>query len=179
VDTDSQVIMDGLKKDYPQIMVIERPVHLQAAEIPMNEILMYDTDKIQADLYLQTHSTNPMLRSQTVSAALQKLINLYPAYDSLFSVTRVQRRLWDGLARPINHNPAILLQTQDLPPVYEENSCMYLFTRSTLETKRNRLGERPYLFEIDASEAWDIDDEEDFYLTDLMLSHRKTNIKID
>lgn len=174
VDTDSQVIMDGLKKDYPQIVVIERPEHLQAAEIPMNEILMYDTDKIQADLYLQTHSTNPMLRSETVSSALQKLINLYPAYDSLFSVTRVQRRLWDGLARPINHNPAILLQTQDLPPVYEENSCMYLFTRSTLETKRNRLGERPYLFEIDASEAWDIDDEEDFYLTDLMLSHRKT-----
>lgn len=176
VDTDSQVIMDGLKKNYPQIMVIERPDHLRAAEIPMNEILMYDTSKIQADLYLQTHSTNPMLRSQTVSSALQKLIKLYPAYDSLFSVTRVQRRLWDGLARPINHNPAILLQTQDLPPVYEENSCMYLFTRLTLETKRNRLGERPYLFEIDASEAWDIDDEEDFYLTDLMLSHRKSDV---
>jgi CMP-N-acetylneuraminic acid synthetase len=135
---------------------------------------MHDTGLIPADLYLQTHSTNPMLRSQSISAALQKLVGLYPAYDSLFSVTKFQRRLWDGLARPVNHNPAILLQTQDLPPLYEENSCMYMFTRSTLETKRNRVGDRPYLFEIDATEAWDIDDEEDFFITDLILSHRKS-----
>ncbi|MHC1783412.1 MAG: acylneuraminate cytidylyltransferase family protein [Anaerolineaceae bacterium] len=173
VDTDSPVIMEGLRTDYPQVKVIERPEHLRAPEIPMNEVLMHDTGLIPADLYFQTHSTNPMLRSQSISAALQKLVGLYPAYDSLFSVTKFQRRLWDGLARPVNHNPAILLQTQDLPPLYEENSCMYMFTRTTLETKRNRLGDRPYLFEIDATEAWDIDDEEDFYITDLMLSHRK------
>ena len=73
----------------------------------------------------------------------------YPAYDSLFGVTRLQTRLWDQLARPINHNPAILLRTQDLPPVYEENSCIYLFTRQTLELRRNRLGERPFMFEIE------------------------------
>lgn len=173
VDTDSPVIIEGLKKDYPGVLVIERPEHLRAPEIPMNEVLMHDTDQIKADLYLQTHSTNPMLRSQSISTALQKLTAVYPAYDSLFSVTRFQRRLWDGLARPVNHNPAILLQTQDLPPLFEENSCMYIFTRETLETKRNRIGDRPLLFEIDATEAWDIDDEEDFYLTDLMLSHRQ------
>jgi CMP-N-acetylneuraminic acid synthetase len=173
VDTDSLVVIEGLKAGYPGVMVIERPEHLRAPEIPMNEILMYDTDQIPADLYLQTHSTNPMLTSVSISTALQKLTAVYPAYDSLFSVTRFQRRLWDGLARPVNHNPAILLQTQDLPPLFEENSCMYMFTRSTLETKRNRIGDRPYLFEISASEAWDIDDEEDFYLTDLMLTHRK------
>jgi CMP-N-acetylneuraminic acid synthetase len=173
VDTDSTVIIAGLRADYPRVTVIERPEHLRAPEIPMNEVLMHDTGLLPADLYLQTHSTNPMLRPESVSAALQKLTAVYPAYDSLFSVTRFQRRLWDGLARPVNHNPAILLQTQDLPPLYEENSCMYIFTRSTLETKRNRIGDRPYLFEIDASEAWDIDDMEDFYITDVMLNQRK------
>jgi CMP-N-acetylneuraminic acid synthetase len=175
VDTDSPVIIAGLRADYPQVTVIERPEHLRAPEVPMNEVLMHDTGRLPADLYLQTHSTNPMLRPESVSTALQKLTALYPAYDSLFSVTRFQRRLWDGLARPVNHNPAILLQTQDLPPLYEENSCMYLFTRATLETKRNRIGDRPYLFEIDASEAWDIDDMEDFILTDLMLSRRNNH----
>ncbi len=172
VDTDSPVIIAGLRAEYPQVTVIERPEHLRAPEVPMNEVLMHDTGLLPADLYLQTHSTNPMLRAESVSAALQKLTALYPVYDSLFSVTRFQRRLWDGLARPVNHNPAILLQTQDLPPFFEENSCMYLFTRATLETKRNRIGDRPYLFEIDASEAWDIDDMEDFILADLMLSRR-------
>jgi CMP-N-acetylneuraminic acid synthetase len=81
--------------------------------------------------------------------------------------------LWDQLGRPINHNPAILLRTQDLPPVYEENSCIYLFTRETLVQKRNRIGDRPMLFEIDASEAWDIDEEIDFTITDMLLQERK------
>ena len=103
---------------------------------------------------------------------VQTLLTLFPSYDSLFGVTRRHVRLWDSLSRPINHNPAILLRTQDLPPVYEENSCMYLFTRQTLETRRNRLGERPFMFEMDASEAWDIDEEMDFLIADLLLSQR-------
>ena len=94
----------------------------------------------------------------------------FPAYDSLFSVTRLQTRLWDQLGRAINHNPAILLQTQDLPPVYEENSCLYIFNRETLLRRRNRLGERPLMFEIEAAEAWDIDEELDFAITDFLMN---------
>jgi CMP-N-acetylneuraminic acid synthetase len=169
VDTDSQPVMDGLRRDFPQVRVIERPEHLRADAIPMNEILAYDSAQVEADFYLQTHSTNPLLRSQTISRAIQSLLAAYPAYDSLFSVTRMQTRLWDQLGRAINHNPAILLQTQDLPPVYEENSCIYIFTRSILLARRNRLGERPMLFEIDAAEAWDIDEELDFAITDFLM----------
>jgi CMP-N-acetylneuraminic acid synthetase len=172
IDTDSPTISDELRQQYPEVLVLKRPDHLCADTIPMNEVLLYDTSLVPADLYLQTHSTNPLLRSQTISAAIQALLAIYPSYDSLFSVTRIQKRLWDGLVRPINHNPAILLRTQDLPPVYEENSCMYLFTRQTLEVRRNRLGERPYMYEMDPAEAWDIDEEMDFLIADLLLSQR-------
>ena len=172
VDTDSPTISDDVRQCYPAVLVLKRPEHLCADTIPMNEVLLYDTSQVPADLYLQTHSTNPLLRPQTISAAIQVLLANYPSYDSLFSVTRLQKRLWDALVRPINHNPAILLRTQDLPPVYEENSCMYLFTRQTLEIRRNRLGERPYMFEMDPAEAWDIDEEMDFLIADLLLSQR-------
>ena len=143
VDTDSPVVMEGCREKFPTVKLIERPEHLRADTIPMNEILMYDTGLVPADLYLQTHTTNPLLRPESVSKAIQTLAAQFPAYDSLFSVTRLQTRLWDQLGRAINHNPAILLRTQDLPPVYEENSCLYIFTRQTLEARRNRLGERP------------------------------------
>ncbi len=173
IDTDSPIILDGLKADYPHVVALERPAHLRADAIPMNEILAYDTSQVEADFYLQTHSTNPLLRSQTVSAAIQALLASYPAHDSLFGVTRLQTRLWDQLGRAINHNPAILLQTQDLPPVYMEYSCIYIFTRATLLARRNRLGDRPMMFEIEASEAWDIDNELDFTITDFMLKARQ------
>lgn len=169
VDTDSPPLIDGLRQNYPQVHVIERPEHLRADATPMNEVLVHDTSQVQADFYLQTHSTNPLLQASSVSGAIRTFLNTYPACDSLFSVTRLQTRLWDQLGRAINHNPAILLQTQDLPPVYEENSCMYIFTRQTLLTRRNRLGERPLMYEILPAEAWDIDDEIDFAIVNTLL----------
>lgn len=172
VDTDSQPVIDGLRQQFPNVRVLERPEHLRADAVPMNEILAYDTSQVEADFYLQTHTTNPLLRKETISRAIQTFLQNHPAYDSLFSVTRLQTRLWDQLGRAINHNPAILLQTQDLPPVYEENSCIYIFTRQTLLSRRNRLGERPLMFEINPAEAWDIDEEIDFLVTDFLMRHK-------
>jgi CMP-N-acetylneuraminic acid synthetase len=172
VDTDSLEVIAGLRENFPQVRIIERPEHLRADPVPMNEILAHDTSQVEADFYLQTHSTNPLLRAGTFSRAIQALLKSYPAYDSLFGVTRLQVRLWDQLGRAINHNPTILLQTQDLPPVYMENSCIYLFTRRTLLARRNRLGERPLMFEIEASEAWDIDNELDFQICDLFMKNQ-------
>ncbi len=172
VDTDSAPIMDGLRRDFPQVVILERPEHLRADAIPMNEILLYDTSEVQADYYLQTHSTNPLLRPETVSKAIQTFLADYPVHDSLFSVTRLQCRLYDQHGRAINHDPDVLLQTQNLPPVYEENSCIYIFTRQNLKRRHNRLGERPLMFEMDADEAWDIDEELDFAISDFLMRQR-------
>ena len=175
VDTDSPVIKDGVRQQFPTVKVIDRPEHLRSGETPMNEVLLYDTSLIEADFYLQTHSTNPLLRRETISGAIQALFQNYPTFDSLFSVTRIQTRLWDSLGRAINHNPEVLLRTQDLPPIFEENSCIYIFTRQTLHERCNRLGERPFMFEINAAEAWDIDDEIDFQSTDFLINQEKRN----
>jgi len=169
VDTDSPDIKSGIQVYYPDITILKRPEHLRGDAVPMNEILIHDTAQIKADFYLQTHSTNPLLQTQTVSSAVAALLDVYPAYDSLFSVTRRQIRLWDQLGRAINHNPDILLQTQDLPPIYEENSCLYIFTRQTLVSRHNRLGARPLMFEIETQEALDIDDEIDFQICELLV----------
>ncbi|MEZ0395279.1 MAG: acylneuraminate cytidylyltransferase family protein [Anaerolineales bacterium] len=172
VDTDSEPVIAGLRAEFPSVQVIVRPEYLRADDVPMNDILLYDTAQVEADFYLQTHSTNPLLRAETVSRAIQAFLADYPRYDSLFSVTRLQTRLYDAQGRAINHNPNELLQTQDLPPVYEENSCIYLFTRQNLVRRRHRIGERPFLFEIDPAEAWDIDEELDFAIADFLMRQR-------
>jgi len=173
VDTDSQPIIDGLRKNFPKVRIIRRPEILSADDVPMNDILLYDTEQVEADYYLQTHSTNPLLRRETVSKAIQTFLVDYPNHDSLFSVTRLQTRLYDRNGKAINHDPAVLLQTQDLPPVYEENSCLYLFTRDNLLKRHHRIGEKPAMFEIDADEAWDIDNELDFEICNFLMSREK------
>ena len=71
VDTDSQPIMEGLQQHFPTVRILERPAHLRDDAISMNEILLYDTSQVEADYYLQTHTTNPLLRSSTISRAIQ------------------------------------------------------------------------------------------------------------
>jgi CMP-N-acetylneuraminic acid synthetase len=172
VDTDSDPVMDGVRQYFPQVTVLPRPEHLRADDVPMNDILIHDTGQVQADFYLQTHSTNPLLKPETISRAIQSLMANYPDYDSLFSVTRLQTRLYDQHGHAMNHDPGVLIQTQDLPPVYEENSCLYIFTRETLIKRHHRIGETPLMFEIDAEEAWDIDEELDFAITDFLLRRK-------
>jgi len=175
VDTDSEPVMDGVRRFFPTVKLIQRPEHLRADDVPMNDILLHDTAQVQADFYLQTHSTNPLLQAETISQGVKTFLAEYPKYDSLFSVTRWQTRLYFQDGRAINHNPLELLQTQDLPPVYEENSCLYLFTRENLDRKHHRIGDKPYMLEIDKTEAWDIDEELDFEITDFLMKRRIKN----
>jgi CMP-N-acetylneuraminic acid synthetase len=171
IDTDSDVVRDGARAAFPDVEVLERPQHLRGGMTPMNDVLLNDVRRLDGDLYLQTHSTNPLLRPATVTAAIERLLG-DPDSDSLFGVTRLQTRLWRADGAPLNHDRSVLIRTQDLPPVYEENSCVYLFTRASLERHGNRIGERPILFEIPRDEAWDIDEEVDFRIAEALYALR-------
>jgi len=173
VDTDSPVIAEGIGESFPGINIIDRPEHLRADETSMNRIIANDMSLIGADLYLQTHSTNPLLQARTISRAIQIYQENRSEYDSLFSVTRLQTRLYDQGGKALNHNPGELIQTQDLPPLYEENSCIYLFTEAGLKKNDHRIGSSPYLFEISPDEAWDIDTVHDFEIVDFLMKKNK------
>lgn len=174
VDTDSPTIIAGLRESFPSVKVIDRPQKLRADAISMNEILLYDTSQEPSEFYLQTHSTNPLLKASTISRAIDTFLKSYPVHDSLFSVTRLQTRLYDQDGKALNHDPKTLIQTQDLPPVYEENSCIYLFTAKALQKDRTRIGDTPILFETDPEESWDIDEEIDFKLVELFIKARQS-----
>jgi len=172
IDTDSDTIRTDAAASFPDVRVVERPEHLRAGTVPMNDILLHDIGRVEADLYLQTHSTNPLLRAATISDAIGRFLGAGADHDSLFGVTRLQTRLWTADGRPLNHDPAVLLRTQDLGRIFEENSCIYLFTRQLLEERGTRIGASPLLYEIPRDEAWDIDEEVDFEVVSALYAAR-------
>jgi CMP-N-acetylneuraminic acid synthetase len=179
VDTDSPIIMEGIDDLYPTVSLIERPIHLRGDAVSMNQILLHDVGQIPADYYLQTHCTNPLLKKETIRQAIGSFLESYPQHDSLFSVTKYQTRLWDMNGHPVNHDPDELLRTQDLPPLFEENSCLYIFERKTFLERGNRLGSSPKLFEIEKIEALDIDNEIDFIMAECLIEWRnRSNLAI-
>ena len=143
VDSDSREIEAALARDFPAVTFLPRPTDLLGGDVPMNEIILHDLTVVEGDFFLQTHATNPFLRAESVDAAVAAFEAAYPERDSLFSVTRLQRRLWSEAGEPVNHDPDRLIPTQNLPPLFEENSCLYIFAREVMESRRNRIGERP------------------------------------
>jgi N-acylneuraminate cytidylyltransferase len=176
VDTDSNNIIDDIKLNFKDIMVINRPEEIQGDFVSMNKIIEYDLTKSDGEYFIQTHSTNPLLKSVTIDKAIEQFFNNIQKHDSLFSVTRVQTRFYDKDINPINHNPKELKRTQDLDPYYEENSNFYIFSKSSFKSSNNeRIGNKPNFYVMNKIESIDIDDENDFLIAESLKEKMDQN----
>ncbi|MBU0707864.1 acylneuraminate cytidylyltransferase family protein [Patescibacteria group bacterium] len=172
VNTDSDKISETINKLFPKVKIIIRPEQSRGDHVSMNKVITYDISQINNGHFLQTHTTNPLLQTITVDNAIQKYFESLETNDSLMSVTRLQTRLYDHDGKPINHNPNKLLRTQDLNPVYEENSNLYIFSKESFCNNNNRVGKNPLLFEIDGLESTDIDTPNDFKIAEILMREK-------
>ncbi len=173
VDTDSRPIADDVRRNFGRAKILERPSSLCGDLVSMNKIIENNLAQLQGEHFLQTHSTNPLLALETIHRAIETYQDRLSRCDSLFSVTRSQVRLYFQDGRPVNHNPEKLERTQDLAPVYEENSNLYIFSKNSFaKNGGHRIGKNPSMFEMSKIEAFDIDEEEDFKLAEVLFQQR-------
>ena len=168
INTDSYVVINEAPKLFPKVRIHERPKELCGDFVSVNKIIEHDLSESESDIYVQTHATNPLLKAESLGKALKKFIEAEEKYDSLFSVNRFQSRFYSAEGKAINHNPEELLRTQDLSPLFEENSNFYIFTKDSFNKHERRIGETPLLFEMSRIEAIDIDDEFSFKLAEIL-----------
>ena len=174
INTDSEFIKNGINNYFKsdKIVIYNRPEHLRPGDTPVNKLLI-DTIKnlnLDADLYIQTHTTNPLLKLETINACID-LFQKEDKYDSLFTVKKFQNRLYreqENKILAVNHNINQLIPTQDLEPLYEENSCIYIFKKDVLFKKNHRIGDNPYIYIMDNIESQDIDIKSEFYLAEIL-----------
>lgn len=173
INTDSNIIAEDAMKHFSKVKILDRPKEIRGDFVPMNDIIAHDLSILDDEHFVQTHSTNPLLRLETLNKAIAEYFALPAEYDSLFSVTRLQTRLYWEDGKPVNHNPQELLRTQDLPPLFEENSNFFLFSKKSFhEAGNKRIGLKPKMFEMESLEAMDIDTEENFVLAEAVYHMR-------
>jgi CMP-N-acetylneuraminic acid synthetase len=171
INTDSSLIAQQLEMHFPEVIVHWRPPEICGDFVSMNRIIENDLDSLEGQFFLQTHSTNPLMKSTTIDNAITSWIDKIDDHDSLFSVTPHQSRFFDSTGKAVNHDPGDLIRTQDLPPLYEENSCLYLFSRDTFAFNKNRIGRQPLMFPVPPLEAVDIDTQEEFMLAEALFNY--------
>lgn len=175
INTDSAKIAKSASDNY-DVTLHMRPEHL--LNIHHNEasqIIEYDLSISEGEYFLQTHSTNPLLTTQSIDKAITLFFSEKENYDSLLTVTEVYKRFYSKAGIPINHDPDNMCKTQDMTPLYEENSSLYIFSRKSFSEKNNRVGHSPLFFKINSYEAVDIDTEIDFDIADSLMKNRLRN----
>ena len=134
----------------------------------MNLLIASFLDETGAEHVIQTHATNPLLRPDTIDRAAERYFT-DDDLTSVFAVTRYQARFFTERLEAVNHDPTELLPTQQLPPLFMENSNFYIFSSRGFAVHGRRITERTSMYEIDPVEAIDIDEERDFALAESLL----------
>ncbi|MGQ5489808.1 acylneuraminate cytidylyltransferase family protein [Thauera sp. ZXT1-4] len=160
INTDARHILaeNGLV-DTDRITIRDRKPEICGDHVSMNLVLADDVANVPADLYLMTHTTNPLMSADTIRKAIAAFIDAKAAgtADSLFTVDKVQTRFYRADCSPLNHDPDNLIPTQNLEPWFEENSNLYLFTADSFAKTKARIGKQPMMYEGPYFESIDID----------------------
>jgi len=171
INTDARAILaDHGLVDGERILIRDRKPEICGDAVSMNLVLADDVANVPADIFMMTHTTNPLLTRASVAGAL----DLYKksvadgSADSVFTVNRFQTRFYRADSSAINHDPDNLLRTQDLEPWYEENSNLYIFSATSFAATKARIGRKPNMYEMGRTEAVDIDDHESWQMAEAM-----------
>lgn len=174
INTDARDILakNGLESS-GRVLIRDRRPELRGDLVSMNLIIQDDVNNIPADIYIMTHTTNPLLKAGTIRTALAefKAARARGEADSLFSVNRVQTRFYRRDGSAVNHDPNNLVRTQDLEPWYEENSNLYIFTAESFFSTNARIGKKPMLYETPRLESIDIDTPVEWSLSEIICQH--------
>jgi len=178
VDTDSEEIKEELNRNFSNVLIINRPEELQGNDVPMTEVIGHDLSQLDGEHFLQTHATNPLLTAPTISRSISLyLAGLNKGHDSLLSACVIQSRLYDKNAKPINHDLDACINSQNLEPIYEENSNIFIFSKTSFKARNHRIGTNPQIFEMSRIEGVDIDHEEDFRIAEILYKSRNTSLR--
>lgn len=146
---------------------LKRPKELDLPTSNFTQIFSTFMSEKDADIYVYAHATAPFITVETMKQCIEAVKS--GEYDSAFCAVKLQDYLWqDG--QPLNFDATNLPRTQDLKPIYQETSGVYVFTKEVFQQYKRRIGVKPFIKEVTFKEAVDIDNPEDFDLAEVMLN---------
>lgn len=154
-----------------KITIDNRPEYLATSDTSTDDLINYVPKIIQNSIVLWTHVTSPFVDEKLYDNMIEKYLQNSNNYDSLMSVTKVQKFIWDNNSS-INYDrkKEKWPRTQTIQPLYEINSGAFIASTKIYEEFKDRIGKKTYLFELNEKEAFDIDWENDFEIAEILWS---------
>jgi len=163
LDTESPEIIDLASE--VRCRVLRRDPALASNRTDGNQLFLNQVRHTDAEICLQALCTSPFIRPETLEKAIGVLRD-NPSYDSVVAVRKEKQYRWSG-GRP-GYDLAHIPNSADLDDTVIESMGLYVMRREAALRLERRIGERPYLLEIDPLEAIDVNWPQDFELANLI-----------
>jgi CMP-N-acetylneuraminic acid synthetase len=118
-------------------------------ELPTSDLITTSSlKKVQGEHFMQTQCVNPLLSIKTIEEAIERyyeyvLNDEYKQFDSVMSLSRVDKRLYDS-----SDYPLITLRDNPHYVIYED-TVFNVFNRTSFVRNGNRkFGKNPMFFEV-------------------------------
>jgi len=173
-DPDVVKIADAFNSQ--KIKVIIRPDELASSIASTDELIKYAYEIMPDGHILWTHVTSPFMNSDIYS----EIINTYQKnlynFDSLMTVSKIKKFIWNN-REPLNYDRNIEKwpRTQTLKTLWEVNSGAFLASKDIYKKRKDRIGNIPYLYELNNEIAFDIDWLSDFKIAEAIYSSMHSN----
>jgi CMP-N-acetylneuraminic acid synthetase len=160
-----EVVEDFSTKNARPIVLDHRPDHLCSSSTSTDEVIAYAAHLFDDVDLFWTHVTSPFVTAEQYNSMASQYLQVIEdgTYDSVVSANVLRTFLWnkDG---PVNYDRTIERwpRTQTLDPVYEINSAAFIIATSHMREYGDRIGARPFFYELPYESAFDIDWENDF-----------------
>lgn len=169
---DNEIIDFCVSLNSEKIEIDVRADYLCSSATSTDDLIRYVPQLFGDNYILWTHVTSPFFTSSHYESVVASFFESESVgYDSLMTVTPNRDFLWDDLG-PINYDRTVEKwpRTQTIKNTFTINSAAFLAHKKIYEKYNDRIGEKPFYFEVNASESHDIDWPEQFELAKLMLS---------
>ncbi len=171
VSTDDDLVKDiCLQYDSERVLVNDREPYYASSECSNSEFIRHFAETLDIEGHLLwTHVTSPFCSADTYKRAIKEYFSLVGEYDSLVSVNVIRGYLWGVDLKPLSYDLDQMGRwplTQDIDPAFLINSALFLIPMKLMRETGDRVGKKPYLFEIDQLESFDIDWPKDFELAE-------------
>lgn len=170
---DDEILEYASKVDDSRLVLHKRREELSTSQTSTDSLVRHAADLIKEGHILWTHVTSPFITFKHYDAIIRSYKkSLNNGYDSLMTTTLIYGFLWQD-EKPFNYDSSIEKwpRTQTLKPVHEVNSGAFIASRDIYMNMKDRIGVRPYLFELDKITSLDVDWPEDFKLAELIASN--------
>jgi CMP-N-acetylneuraminic acid synthetase len=159
------VAQEVFKDDVGRLVLDRRPDHLAASDATTDDLIKYAAELMPGGTMLWTHVTSPFVDAAAYDdmiATYQKAIDAREA-DSLMSVTTIRKFVWDEQG-PLNYSRSKVKwpRTNTIRPVFEINSAAFICDVQLMRELGDRIGSKPWLYELKPPASFDIDWEGQF-----------------